>query len=70
MNCSLCASINQVEFPAEITIHYRNFKNLHKPKVLVFPQLLVCLDCGFTRFNAPVPELRVLREEIATATAA
>jgi hypothetical protein len=32
------------------------------------PQLLICLDCGFSPFNAPVPELRALREEIATST--
>jgi hypothetical protein len=70
MNCSLCASINQLDFPAEISIHYPSLKNLHKPNVLVFPKLRVCLDCGFSRFEAPAPELRLLREEIATSTAA
>jgi hypothetical protein len=70
MNCPFCASINQLNFPAEISIHYPSLKNLHKPKVLVFPKLLVCLDCGFSRFDAPAPALRALREEIATSTAA
>ncbi|MGC1645540.1 MAG: M20/M25/M40 family metallo-hydrolase [Candidatus Sulfotelmatobacter sp.] len=70
MNCSLCASVNQSEFPSEISIHYCNIKNLNKPKVLVFPRLLICLDWGFSRFDTPAPELRALREEIASSTAA
>ena len=70
MKCSLCASVNQSEFPSEIILHYRNIKNLNKPKVLVFPRVSVCLDCGFSRFDTPTPELRALREEIASSTAA
>jgi hypothetical protein len=70
MKCALCGSSNQVEFSAEINIHFRDLKNLDKPSVLVFPKLLACLDCGFSRFIIPETQLWALREEIAASGAA
>jgi hypothetical protein len=32
-----------------------------RPGVLMFPKVLVCLDCGASRFDTPVEELRQLR---------
>jgi hypothetical protein len=60
-----CVSANQKEFPAEINIHLPSLKNAGKRGVLVFPKLLVCLDCGFAQFALPVTELRRLREPAA-----
>lgn len=60
MTCLLCASANQAKFSAEMIIHISGLKNLDKPGVWVFPKLLVCLDCGFSRFAVPETELSLL----------
>jgi|HubBroStandDraft_6_1064221.scaffolds.fasta_scaffold94433_2 hypothetical protein len=62
--CTACSSKRQAEFGAEINIHFRGLENIDHPGVLVFPKILVCLDCGFSRFTTPEPELALL----ATAT--
>ena len=60
MSCARCASDNQVEFPAEMNIHFSGLKNLDKPGVWVFPRVLVCLHCGFSQFIVAGPELALL----------
>jgi hypothetical protein len=62
MSCPSCVSANQKEFPAEINIHVAGLKNAGKRGVLLFPKVLVCLDCGFAQFSAPETELAMLRE--------
>lgn len=37
-------------------------QSLDKPTVLAFPELAVCLDCGFTEFRLEERELRLLAE--------
>jgi hypothetical protein len=63
--CKSCGAGNQSEHLAEINVHLSARKDLHKAAVLVFPKLLVCLDCGSTQFVLPEIELRLLRESIA-----
>ena len=70
MYCALCKSSNQAEFTAEMMIHFSGLKHLANPGVLMFPKVLVCLDCGSTRFTTPETELRVLGNGIAAAAAA
>jgi hypothetical protein len=65
MACRSCGSENQTEFGAEINIHFPGRKGLDKPAVLVFPKLVVCLDCGFTQFTLPEAELRLLGQGAA-----
>jgi hypothetical protein len=65
MACRSCGSVNQTEFGAEINIHFPGRKGLDKPAVLVFPKLVVCLDCGLTQFTLLDTELRLLREAAA-----
>jgi hypothetical protein len=57
MHCSLCASGDQVECSAEANMHFSGLQNLDQQGVLVFPNILVCLDCGFSRFTIPETEL-------------
>ena len=58
--CKSCGSNKQSKFLAEIAIHFPGLKGLEKPIVWVFPQLLVCLNCGNTEFVVPETELRLL----------
>ena len=60
MACALCASNNQAIFTAEMNIHSTGMENLDKPSVWVFPELLICLDCGFLQFAVPAAELALL----------
>ena len=68
MSCKNCHSENQREFKGEVGIHFSGLKGLEKPLVFVFPNLLVCLNCGFTEFVIPRPELvRLMDGSIAEA---
>lgn len=60
MACAVCASDNQAEFTAEMNIHSTGLKNLDEPSVWVFPELPICLDCGFLQFAVPAAELALL----------
>jgi hypothetical protein len=67
MSCKSCKSENQRNLNAEIGIHLPGRKGLDKPLVLVFPKLVICLDCGFTEFAIPETELRRLAKDEFTA---
>ena len=60
--CKSCHSNNQSKFGAEICIHSPGLKGMEMPVVLLFPTLVVCLDCGFTEFSIPESQLRSLTE--------
>lgn len=60
MSCISCPSDNQAELAAEMIIHFSGLKHLDNPGVWLFPKLLVCLDCGFSRFNIPEAALPLL----------
>jgi hypothetical protein len=60
MPCKSCGSVNQSKFIGEIGIHFPGLKNIDKPVVWVFPELVVCLDCGTAEFDVPEAELRQL----------
>jgi hypothetical protein len=69
MSCKSCESQKQRNLNAEIGIRFPGLDGLNKPVVLVFPQLLVCLGCGFTKFAIPETELRQLVENDGSAGA-
>ena len=48
-----CGSVNQKKFSAEMGIHFPELKNIDKPVVWVFPEVVVCLDCGAAEFAVP-----------------
>lgn len=60
MACKSCGSDKQNEFTAEIAIHFPGLEGLKRPIVWVFPELLVCLNCGNAELVVPEGELRVL----------
>jgi hypothetical protein len=60
MYCPHCVSGTQAEFTAEINIHFSGVRNIDRPGMLLFPNLLVCLECGFSRFTTPETELAML----------
>lgn len=60
MRCRRCKSESCRRFTSEIAIHFPGLDGLQKPIVLLFPHLLVCLDCGFTEFTVPKREVSVL----------
>jgi hypothetical protein len=60
MPCKSCGSTNQRKFTAEMSIHFLELKNIDEPVVWVFPELVVCLDCGVAEFAVPDEELRQL----------
>jgi hypothetical protein len=62
MSCKACQSQNVRNLTGEIGIHSPGLESLDKPRVWVFPKLLVCLNCGFTEFAIPEAELRRLVE--------
>ena len=66
MSCRSCGSENRTEFPSEISVHISGLENVNKPMMMVFPRLLVCMDCGFTELTLTRNELRLLGNEPAS----
>lgn len=62
MSCKSCQSNNQGSFPTELNIHSRGRKGLDQPTVWAFPELVVCLDCGFSELSLSESELRLLAQ--------
>ena len=60
--CVRCSSENVGKFSAEMNIHFPGYEGLAEPSVWVFPQLTVCLNCGYTEFSIPAPELQRLAD--------
>jgi hypothetical protein len=61
MACKNCHWDSQSSFHSEIAVHFPGgLDALEKEQVLIFPQLLVCLNCGFTEFLFPEADLRRL----------
>jgi hypothetical protein len=62
MACNSCGSLKQEKFRSEIDIHFPGLKNVNKRPVVVFPELLICLNCGKAEFSVPKEELKLLAE--------
>ena len=67
MPCKSCGLLNQKKFSAEMGIHFLGAENIDKPTVWVFPEVIVCLDCGTAEFAVPEAELRQLEKGDAAA---
>jgi hypothetical protein len=60
MSCPTCRSDDQMEYSAEMLVHLGGIKNMDHPGVILFPKLLVCVACGFSRFTVTKAELASL----------
>jgi len=69
MSCRSCTSENLKEFGSEINIHFPGRQGLDKAAVLIFPRIIVCVDCRFTEFTFSEAELHLLRERDAAVAA-
>jgi hypothetical protein len=56
-----------MKFSAEMAIHFLELENIDKPVVWLFPEIVVCLDCGTAEFAVPEAELRQLAKGDAAA---
>jgi hypothetical protein len=68
---SRCGSVNQKKFSAEMEIHFPELKNIRKPVVWVFPELLSAwiaaprnflflkLNCANSQRKMPLPEVNL-----------
>lgn len=70
MSCLSCASLNQAEFTTEMMIHFSGPTRVDNPGVLTFPKILVCMDCGFSRFTTTEAQLRLLDKQIPVSLSA
>ena len=68
MRCALCQSANQTEFTAEMMLHFSGRRNLDHPGMPLFPKVLVCLNCGASRFTVPENGLALLASRSRPAT--
>jgi len=63
--CKRCLSQSPQEFSGELALHFKGLAGLEKPIVWLFPNVRVCLQCGFAELTVPAQELQVLRGEIS-----
>jgi hypothetical protein len=63
VGCKSCGSVNQRKFTAEICMHFPGMKKIDKAGAWIFPEVLVCGDCGIAEFAVPDAELRLLAKD-------
>ena len=60
VECASCSSKKQCKLNAELAFHIAGLQGLDKPIVWAFPEVLVCLNCGFAEFalaDSPLKKL-------------
>jgi hypothetical protein len=67
MRCQSCGSENMGKFGGEVGLHFRGLKNIDRPTVFAFPEILICLNCGIAQFTVPEAQLRQLAKGEAAA---
>jgi hypothetical protein len=50
-----------------MNVHFPGLQNLDKAGVLLCPKILICIDCGVSRFSMPENELARLASGASTA---
>lgn len=67
MHCKSCGSEGLRRFNGEVAIHFPGLEGLDQPIVWIFPELLICLECGTAQFEVPEQQLRMLNRGAAAA---
>ena len=67
MPCNSCGSVNQRKYTAEMAIHFPGLKNIDMPVVWVFPEVMVCSNCGTAEFAVSEAELHILFKDNTAA---
>ena len=65
--CKVCGSENVHKLRGEIAMRSPGLQNIDKPVVWVFPDIVVCMDCGIAEFPVPEAELRLLAKRETAA---
>lgn len=60
--CKSCSSESQKSLGGEVALHFHGLDGLNKPIVWMFPEILVCLDCGFAEFVVPDEQRHTLQD--------
>jgi hypothetical protein len=68
MSCKSCTSENQKKVRSEMIVHFSGLKNLDAPPIFASPELLVCMDCGFTELDLPKTTLCQLAKGFSSGT--
>ena len=58
--CRRCNSNQTTRLGAEVNIHFAGLAGLDRPTVLVFPELVACLQCGFVEFTLSERDMTLL----------
>ena len=61
--CKSCGYDKLRKFTGELALHFKGLKDLQKPVVWIYPEVLVCLNCGSGEFVVPESELGELAKE-------
>ena len=61
LSCQSCGSANQKQFESEVGIHFPKLRDVKRQPVLLYPMIVVCLDCGRAEFAIPREDLNSLR---------
>ena len=65
--CKVCGSENVHKLRGEIAMRSPGLKNIDKPVVWLFPDIVVCMDCGIAEFVVPEGERQLLAKREAAA---
>lgn len=63
MPCRQCGSESLNRWRSEVGVHKLGFARLTEPLVLLFPELMICMVCGFAEFLLRPSELAQLQED-------
>ena len=64
--CKTCGYGNQRKFTAEVAIHFPGGRASEEPVAWVFPEVVVCVECGVAEFAVPKTELSLLTRDDRT----
>ena len=71
MRCRNCgSSFGAQTFNGEVALRFPGLEGLNKPMVLIFPEVSVCLNCGFAEFVLPDEQVNTLSNPVLAKEAA